>query len=91
LFPELLPHIQEAWEQSSDGAEYVLQGYEHIDANRFNSRALNLRTPVFRAIRTAGLTPMPRVAEDLGGEGGEVVEGDAIALTFSKLCRFRKN
>jgi hypothetical protein len=29
-----------------------------------------LRTPVLRAIRTAGLTPMPSVAEDLGGRGG---------------------
>ena len=65
LFPELLPHIQEAWEQSSEGAEYVLQGYEHIDVNRFNSRSLNLRTPVLRAIRNAGLVQWPRVFQNL--------------------------
>jgi hypothetical protein len=35
--------------------------------------------------------PMASVAEDLGGGDGEVVERDAIALTFAKLGRFRKN
>ena len=65
LFPKLLPYMEEAWEQASEGAEYVLEGYEHIDVNRFNSRALNLRTPVLRAIRNAGLVQWPRVFQNL--------------------------
>jgi hypothetical protein len=36
-------------------------------------------------------SPMSIVVEDLGGGGGEVVEGDTIALAFARLCRFRKN
>ncbi|MDC0575010.1 hypothetical protein OAO39_03660 [Pirellulaceae bacterium] len=35
--------------------------------------------------------PMSIVVEDLGGGGGEVVEGNTIALAFARLCRFRKN
>jgi hypothetical protein len=65
LFPELLPYMEEAWEQSPEGAEYVLQGYQHIDENRFKSRKLNLRTPVVRALRNAGLTQWPRVLQNL--------------------------
>ena len=48
-----------------EGAEYVLEGYEHIDTNRFKTRKMNLRTPVVRAIHKAGLLQWPRVLQNL--------------------------
>ena len=65
LFPQLLPYMEEAWDLAPEGAEYVIEGYEHIDTNRFKSRKMNLRTPVVRAIRKAGLLQWPRVLQNL--------------------------
>ena len=43
----------------------MIEGYEHIDTNRFETRKMNLRTPVVRAIRKAGLLQWPRVLQNL--------------------------
>jgi integrase len=57
LFPELLPHLEAAFEQAEPGAVYVIA--KHRDTNT------NLRTRFTQIIRRAGLTPWPKVFHNL--------------------------
>jgi len=57
LFPELRPYLEEAWEQAEPGTEYIL-------TRRRNANA-NLRTQLLRIIRRAGLTPWPKLFQNL--------------------------
>jgi hypothetical protein len=47
IFPELLPHLAEAFELADEGGEFVI--------TRYGSQAANLRTQLQKIIRRAGL------------------------------------
>jgi integrase len=49
IFPELRPHLEEAFEQAEPGTEFVITRYRDSNAN--------LRTQLQRIIRKAGLVP----------------------------------
>ncbi len=57
LFPELRRYLQEVWEQTEPGTEYVLTRYRDTNAN--------LRTQLERIIRRAGLNPWPKPFQNL--------------------------
>jgi hypothetical protein len=57
LFPELLPHLREAFERAEPGAEYVIPRYRHTNQN--------LRTQLCRIIKKAGLAPWPKLFQNL--------------------------
>jgi integrase len=57
IFPELRPYLEEAWEQAEPGTEFVITRYR--DGNS------NLRTQLQRIIRRAGLTPWPKLWQNL--------------------------
>ncbi len=57
MFPELRPHLEHAWEQAQEGAEHVITHYR--DASQ------NLRTQFQRIIKRAGLTPWPKLFQNL--------------------------
>lgn len=57
IFPELYPHLRDCFEQAEPGTEHVIMRY--LDANG------NLRTQLARIIRRAGLTPWPKLFQNL--------------------------
>ena len=57
LFPELRPHLEEAFDAALEGSVYVIA--RHREPN------INLRTQLCRIIRKAGLTPWPRLFHNL--------------------------
>ncbi|MBI1311903.1 tyrosine-type recombinase/integrase [bacterium] len=57
LFPELRPHLEEAFERATPGAEFVLTKCRDIDKN--------LRTHLLRIIRKVGLSPWPKLFQNL--------------------------
>lgn len=57
LFPELLPHLQAAFDAADDGAVHCV--------TRYRSSAVNLRTQLHRLIRKAGLEPWPKTFQNL--------------------------
>ncbi|MCE9591915.1 MAG: site-specific integrase [Planctomycetes bacterium] len=57
LFPELLPHLREAFEQAEPGALYIVTHCRGTNAN--------LRTHLQRIIRRAGLEPWPKLFQNL--------------------------
>ncbi len=57
LFPELLPLLRDCFEEAEPGSEYVITRYrEHNE---------NLRTQMTKIIKRAGLTPWPKVFQNL--------------------------
>ncbi len=57
LFPELRPYLQAAFEEAEEGAVHVI--------TRYRSANQNLRTQLFRIIERAGLTPWPKLFQNL--------------------------
>ncbi len=57
LFPELLPHLREVFEQAEPGTEYVITRYRHSNQN--------LSTQLRRILRRASLTPWPKLFQNL--------------------------
>ncbi|HEX4128506.1 MAG TPA: site-specific integrase [Pirellulales bacterium] len=57
IFPELLPHLEEAFEQAAAGTEYVI--------TRYRGHKANLRTQLTRIIQKAGLEPWPKLFQNL--------------------------
>jgi len=57
IFPELRPYLVDAQEAAPDGAEFVISRYR--DSNT------NLRTQLERVIKRAGLTPWPKLFQNL--------------------------
>jgi len=57
LFPELLVHLREAFELAEPGSEWIIA--RHRDAS------VNLRTQLTRILRKAGLSPWPRLFQNL--------------------------
>jgi len=56
IFSELRPFLEEAWEQAEVGQEYVITRY------RGNA---NLRTQLQKIIKRAGVTPWPKLWQNL--------------------------
>jgi len=56
IFPELLPYLRESFELADPGAEYVIVGQR---------TTTNLRTHFTRLIKRAGLTPWPKLFQNL--------------------------
>ena len=57
IFPELLPHLREAFEAAEPGTEYVIA--------RCRDGSVNLRTQLERMIRRAGLQSWPKLFHNL--------------------------
>lgn len=57
LFPELRPILEAAFDQATPGTEFVI--------NRYRSATVNLRTRFEQIIRGAGLTPWPKLFQNL--------------------------
>ena len=67
LFPELEEPLREVFEQAEDGAEFVITKHrpESLRDNAGNWQGVNLRTRFTRMIKRAGLTPWPRLWQNL--------------------------
>ena len=57
IFPELMPHLESAWESADPGTEHVI--------NRYRDAGSNLRTQMTRIVKRAGLKPWPRIFHNL--------------------------
>jgi integrase len=57
IFPELRPYLEAAWDQAEPGAVYLITS--------FRETKKNLRTRFERIIQRAGLTPWPRLFQNL--------------------------
>jgi integrase len=57
IFPELRPHLEAAFHQAPDGAEWVI--------SRYRGSNTNLRTRLERIIHRAGLEPWPKLFQNL--------------------------
>lgn len=57
LFPELVPYLQEVFEQAAEGTQHVI--------TRYRRRNTNLRTQLHKIIRRAGLKPWPKTFQNL--------------------------
>lgn len=56
IFPELLTHLRDCFEQAEPGTEYVVTRYRESNTN--------LRTQLGRIIKRAGLTPWPKLFQN---------------------------
>ncbi len=57
IFPELAPYLTECFEAAEPGSEYVV--------TRCRDASVNLRTQLNRIIKRAGLTPWPKLFQNL--------------------------
>ncbi|MCO6455094.1 MAG: tyrosine-type recombinase/integrase [Pirellulaceae bacterium] len=57
LFPELRPHLEAAFDAALPGATHVITRYRDANAN--------LRTQLCRIVRRAGLSPWPKLFQNL--------------------------
>lgn len=57
IFPELRPHLAEAFERAEPGNQFVIA--------RYRSKNANLRTQFERIIRRAGISPWPKLFQNL--------------------------
>ena len=57
IFPELRPYLEEVFEQAEPGTEWIITRYRDSNAN--------LRTQFERIIRKAGLSPWPKLWQNL--------------------------
>jgi len=57
IFPELLPHLREVFEQAEPGVEFVI--------TRYRDNTMNLRTQLLKIIRCAGEQPWPKLFQNL--------------------------
>jgi integrase len=57
IFPELRPYLEAVWEQAEPGTKHVI--------TRYRESKTNLRTQLQRIITKAGLTPWPKLWQNL--------------------------
>lgn len=57
IFPELRPYLEQAWDAAGEGTEFLI--------TRYRSATANLRTQLERIIARAGLTPWPKLFQNL--------------------------
>ncbi|MDA1166334.1 MAG: tyrosine-type recombinase/integrase, partial [Planctomycetota bacterium] len=67
LFPELVTPLQDVWEQADTGSEFVITKNRPESVRRCNGNweQVNLRTRFTKIIQRAGLTPWPRLWQNL--------------------------
>ncbi len=68
MFPELRPYLEEVWEQAEPGTEWVITRYRGDDTN--------LRTQLQKIIRRAGLTPWPKLWQNLRSHPADGIGGN---------------
>ena len=57
IYPELRPYLDTAWELAEDNAEFVVMKIRNAESN--------LRTTFQKIIKRAGLTPWPKLFQNL--------------------------
>ncbi len=57
LFPEIVPHLRETFEQAEPGSRHVI--------TRYRQKNCNLRTQLHRILKRAGVKPWPRLFQNL--------------------------
>jgi len=57
LFPELLPHLRQAFEEAEPGTEFIITRYRETNQN--------LRTLLAKIVKRAGLEPWPKLFHNL--------------------------
>ena len=57
IFPELRPYLEAAWDAAPEGAEFVI--------NRYRDSSQNLRQTLLRILKHAGVTPWPRLFQNM--------------------------
>lgn len=57
IFPELRPHLADAFDQAEEGTEFVI--------TRYRDSGVNLRTQMLKIIETAGLQPWKKLFQNL--------------------------
>ncbi|MCE5276979.1 MAG: tyrosine-type recombinase/integrase [Planctomycetaceae bacterium] len=57
IFPEILPHLRDVFEQAAEGTEYVI--------TRYRDPKQNLRTQLTKIIKRAGVTPWGKLFQNL--------------------------
>jgi len=65
LFPELRPYLEEAFDQAPPGAIYVIHRNRKPQEKRIDGRSCNYRTRFAKIVARAGLTPWPRIFQNL--------------------------
>ena len=70
IFPELRPHLEEAFECAAEGAEYVITRY------RERSNQHNLRTRMTRIVEQAGVVVWPKLFQNLRSTRQTELEAD---------------
>ena len=68
IFPELLPLLEAQWEAAPEGAEFVIE--------RYRDPSCNLRTQLERIILKAGLTPWPKLWQNLRASRATELAGE---------------
>ncbi len=79
IFSRLLPYMREAFEQAEPGAVHAVTRYRHNN---------NLRTQLQRIIRRAGLTPWPKLFQNLRSTCQTELED---YLPFKAVCEWLGN
>jgi integrase len=57
MFPELRPYLEDVFEQAEPGSEYIITRYRETN--------INLRTQLTKIIHRAGLSPWPKLFQNL--------------------------
>lgn len=57
IFPELKPYLDAAWDEAPEPADYVI--------TRYRDPGVNLRSQLLKIIKRAGLTPWPKLWQNL--------------------------
>jgi integrase len=66
IFPELMPYLEEAFAQASEGAVLVIDRWQHAAKNTETGwKNVNLRTRFTKIIRRAGVEPWPKLWHNL--------------------------
>jgi integrase len=65
IFPELRPYLDEAWSMAEEGQEHVVPRHQDPSFARHGWRNCNLRPAFQKIIQRAGLTPWPRLFQNL--------------------------
>ena len=78
IFPELRPYLEEAFEQAEEGAEFVV--------SRYRWAGCNLRTAFERIVLNAGLTPWPKLFQNL--RATRATELVAAGWPEYKVCKW---
>ena len=80
MFPELQEHLNAVWDTPGEDQEFVI--------TRYRDKNSNLRTQLERIIRKAGLTPWPKLFQNLRSTRETEL---AESLPIHVVCQFLGN